>query len=155
MVTYLNLKNHDQRLPLAKRQPNLGERNRNPLNIRYVPSNHWLGLSETTPNVQGFCCFKHADYGYRAAIILLLNYIRKHGCTTPEKIIYRWAPPTENDTELYIACVCGRADIPRNQELDTNSTEFNRLVAAMARQESGAQTNEAKIQALRQHFNLF
>jgi hypothetical protein len=73
---------------------------------------------------------------------------------TPEQIIYRWAPPTENDTELYIACVCGRADVQRDQPLDLKSSAFNRFVAAMARQESGALINEAEIQALRDQFGV-
>ena len=34
---------------------NLGIDNRNPLNIRYVKANHWLGLHPQTPNVKGSC----------------------------------------------------------------------------------------------------
>ena len=154
MMKSCNLKLMRRNFPAAKRPPTLGVRNCNPLNIRFVPSNHWLGLSETTPNVMGFCCFRHMDYGFRAAIILLLNYYRKYGCTTPEKIIYRWAPPSENDTELYIACVCGRAGVERHQELDTNAGHFDRLVAAMARQESGVMVCDARIRALRKKFGL-
>jgi hypothetical protein len=137
------------------RQPSLGERNRNPLNIRYSPANRWKGLSARTSNVDGFCCFDNVVFGYRAAIVLLLNYYNKHNCRTPEQIIRRWAPPTENDTELYIACVCGRADVRRTQVLDTDSPDFDRFVAAMARQESGAMINDAQIRAIREQFDLF
>ncbi|MBO5703807.1 MAG: structural protein P5 [Bacteroidaceae bacterium] len=149
-----NLKQRKQVLPYAQRPANLGERNRNPLNIRYNPANKWLGLSPTTPNVKGFCCFTHVAYGYRAAIILMHTYYNIYKCVTPEQIIYRWAPPIENDTELYIACVCGRADVQRDQPLDLKSSAFNRFVAAMARQESGALINEAEIQALRDQFGV-
>lgn len=141
--------------PMKERKPSLGERNRNPLNIRYSPKNQWKGLSRTTPNVDGFCCFEHVVYGYRAAIVLLLNYYNIYGCRTPEQIIYRWAPPTENDTELYIACVCGRIALDRTHILSTDSADFDRLVAAMARQESGAQINEGQVRAIREQFKLF
>ena len=62
---------------------NLGIANRNPLNIRYVKANHWLGLHPQTPNVKGFCHLTAPAYGFRAAIILIKNYMRKYGCVTP------------------------------------------------------------------------
>lgn len=134
--------------------PSLGVRNHNPLNIRYVSTNKWLGLSKTTPSVKGFCHFDCMDYGLRAAIILLLNYIRKRGCTTPRQIITRWAPPTENNTELYIKCVCGRADIHPDRPVPTEGSAFNRLVIAMARQESGIHLTESDIERIRNTFNI-
>ncbi|MBO5699213.1 MAG: hypothetical protein J6R79_04335 [Bacteroidaceae bacterium] len=153
-MSTLNLKTKKAVLSYAKRTANLGERNRNPLNIRYSPANKWVGLSPQTPNVKGFCCFTQVAYGYRAAILLLHTYYNKYKCTTPEQIIRRWAPPSENDTELYIACVCGRADVKRDVPLDLNSSAFNRFVAAMARQESGALINEGEIQTIRERFGV-
>jgi hypothetical protein len=137
-----------------RREPSLGVRNHNPLNIRYLEKNKWLGLSKTTPNVKGFCKFDCVDYGLRAAIILLLNYIRKRGCVTPRQIITRWAPPTENNTELYIQCVCGRADVHPDHPLPTEGTHFNRFVVAMARQESGIHLTEGDIERVRQTFDI-
>lgn len=136
------------------RNPSLGIRNHNPLNIRYVVHNKWLGLSKTTPNVSGFCKFDCVDYGLRAAIILLLNYIRVHNCVTPRQIITRWAPPTENNTELYIHCVCGRADVHPDEKLPTEGTRFNRFIVAMARQESGIHLTEGDIERVRAAFHL-
>lgn len=138
----------------AHTSPTLGVRNHNPLNIRYLATNKWLGLSKTTPNVKGFCHFDCMDYGLRAAIILLLNYIRKRGCTTPRQIITRWAPPTENNTELYIKCVCGRADIHPDRPVPTEGSAFNRLVIAMARQESGIHLTEGDIERIRTTFSI-
>ena len=50
---------------------NLGQQNRNPLNIRYNARNRWRGLHPTTPNVRGFCKFISVAHGYRAAVVLM------------------------------------------------------------------------------------
>lgn len=77
----------------------LGLRNNNPLNIRYTPVNKWHG--QTGCN-KGFCTFSDIEFGWRAAIVLLRNYLRR-GLDTPRKIISNWAPPSDdNDTEAYI-----------------------------------------------------
>ena len=82
---------------------NLGIANRNPLNIRYVKANHWLGLHPQTPNVKGFCHFTAPAYGFRAAIILIKNYMRKYGCgrhrrkTTPNFISPAFADAADWD----------------------------------------------------------
>lgn len=79
----------------------LGLRLNNPLNIRYSPMNSWLGqIGEE----KGFCKFDTLEHGYRAALVLLGNYQRK-GYDTISKIISRWAPLSENNTEAYIAYV--------------------------------------------------
>lgn len=70
----------------------------NPLNIRYSEYNKWRGQKG---QYKGFCRFTNDKYGYRAAFILLRNYIRK-GYNTIDKIIYRFAPPSENDTYSYV-----------------------------------------------------
>lgn len=80
---------------------NLGIINNNPLNIRYSPSTKWKGQAGAN---KGFCVFTDMIYGYRAAIVLLCNYQRK-GYDTIRKIITRWAPPSENNTEAYISAV--------------------------------------------------
>lgn len=76
----------------------LGYRNLNPLNIRYNVMNHWKG--QTGCN-KGFCTFDSMEHGFRAAFVLLLNYV-KRGYDTPTEIISRWAPESENDTKAYI-----------------------------------------------------
>lgn len=84
-----------------------GYRNNNPLNIRYSRFNPWRG--KIIPNADKNNTFEQfADicYGYRAALSLLRTYIRKYGCDTVAKVIERWAPPTENNTQGYITDVC-------------------------------------------------
>ena len=143
----------------AHTSPTLGVRNHNPLNIRYLVTNKWLGLSKTTPNVKGFCHFDCMDYGLRAAIILLLNYIRKRGCTTPRQIITRWAPPTENDTEAYVKNVLKLAGIGGKEKLLPPSNvlsygRLSRMMSAMTIIECGIPTREVDEEAIAQGYKL-
>lgn len=133
---------------------NRGVENRNPLNIRYSPANHWLGQHPTAPNARGFCRFISFDHGYRAAIVLMKTYIERRGCHTPRAIVTRWAPPTENDTEIYLACVCGRSGLDADERIDTNGIQIARLVAAMARQETGLHVTPEYLQDLRRRFKV-
>ena len=84
-----------------------GYRNNNPLNIRFNAGNAWKGkvLPNTDKN-NTFEQFINLAYGYRAALSLLRTYIRKYKCDTVAKIITKWAPPTENNTQGYINNVC-------------------------------------------------
>lgn len=148
---YLAILNHHYQ---TMKTMNLGIANRNPLNIRYIKANHWLGLHPQTPNVKGFCHFTAPAYGFRAAIILIKNYMKKYGCVTPEDIIRRWAPPTENNTELYIACVCGRSRLGRQERLHTEGPQIGRLVAAMTRQETGMYITPEGVDEIRRKFNV-
>ncbi len=134
--------------------PCLGIRNHNPLNIRYTAANRWLGLHPATPCVKGFCHFTTFDYGYRAAVILLKNYIRTYHLDTPAKLIARWAPPTENRTALYIAAVCGRSGLRRDEKILPNGPQLGRLIAAMARQESGIRITPEGVDAIRERFGV-
>ncbi len=136
------------------KQENLGIANRNPLNIRYVAANRWLGLCPNRPNVKGFCRFLNSAYGYRAAVVLVKNYIQKHGADTPTKIIHRWAPPSENQTDLYIACVCGRSRLAPNEKIETSGMQISRLLAAMAKQETGVSILPEEIETIREKFKV-
>lgn len=136
------------------KQENLGIANRNPLNIRYVAANRWLGLCPNRPNVKGFCRFLNSAYGYRAAVVLVKNYIQKHGADTPTKIIHRWAPPSENQTDLYIACVCGRSRLAPNEKIKTSGMQISRLLAAMAKQETGVSILPEEIETIREKFKV-
>ena len=133
---------------------NLGTANRNPLNIRYSAANRWLGLHPVTPNVKGFCKFIAPVYGYRAAVVLMKTYMRRYGLETPAGIISRWAPPMDNRTELYIACVCGRSRLGRDERITAEGPELARLIAAMARQETGARITPEGVDDIRRKFNV-
>ena len=94
-----------------------GLRNCNPLNIRRT-ADLWQGMSERQPDPE-FYTFRSMAWGYRAAFIVLRTYCHKYGVNTIERIVHRWAPPTDNNhTEEYIQKVCiltGFArDVPLN-----------------------------------------
>lgn len=83
----------------------------NPYNIRYSKKNNWIGQ---TGMKRGFCCFDTMEHGIRACFRLLNNYILR-GCDTPQKIISRFAPSCENNTNSYIKFVCDYTwSIPTN-----------------------------------------
>ncbi len=132
---------------------NLGIANRNPLNIRYAAANRWLGLHPVTPCVRGFCHFISVAHGFRAAVVLIKNYIRR-GFDTPARVIARWAPPQENDTALYTAAVCGRSRLGRDEKLLPHGPQIGRLVAAMARQETGMHITPEGVDDIRQRFGV-
>jgi hypothetical protein len=136
------------------RRENLGIANRNPLNIRHSTANRWLGLCPHRLSVKGFCHFLNFAYGYRAAVVLIKNYILKHGADTPRKIIARWAPPSENQTDLYIACVCGRSRLAPDEKILAYGPQIARLVAAMAKQETGVSILPEEIEEIRETFKV-
>lgn len=113
-----------------------GLRNNNPLNIKRN-STEWEGLAPVQKD-KAFFTFVAPEWGYRAALRTLQNYNRVHGLTTIRQWIERWAPPCENPTENYIACVCDKAGMPESAEPRiTNKTEMCSIVAAMSYFENG------------------
>lgn len=131
----------------------LALRNNNPLNIRYSSGNKWIG--QTGKN-KGFAVFSDMVYGWRAAIILLVKYQRT-GYDTIRKIVTRWAPPSENDTEAYIRDVCYHVSWSRpfrdagDNIADVRITDFDalcRVAVAMAVVEIGFNLHRSVSDAL-------
>lgn len=122
-----------------------GIRNNNPLNIRH---NGDRFLGEVVPGSdRAFKQFASMAYGYRAAFVILGSYLAR-GLNTVEKIIRSWAPPTENNTEGYIASVVQRSGVGRNKTLTAESGgEYRKIVAAMCHCENGVPANMADVEA--------
>ena len=120
----------DQNLPR-------GYRNNNPLNIRYNAANDWQGkVAQNTDGV--FEQFVAMEYGYRAALKLIRNYITKNGLTTVSQIISKWAPNNENNTAGYIQRVCNSTGWLPGKTIDPyNVHDMADLVYAMALVENG------------------
>ena len=120
---------------MAKKTPR-GIRNNNPLNIRYVEANNWQGRVVVKKDRE-FEEFTSMVYGLRAAFCLLYNYINK-GHDTIEKIISKWAPASENNTEAYIKKVCTMTGRERGAVINSRSIcEMIALAGAMAFVECG------------------
>lgn len=83
-----------------------GRRNNNPFNIRRSRS-RWLGLGVPYGLCRDkeFCQFSEMEYGLRAGMLLISNYIRHHKQWSIDGIIRRFAPSSENNTDAYISFV--------------------------------------------------
>lgn len=90
-----------------------GIRNNNIGNIR-VSKDQWEGA---TGDDGSFVTFDSPDSGVRALAKNLMSYGRQ-GYDSIEKIIGRWAPPNENDTQAYIDSVVAATGIPATQSIN-------------------------------------
>ena len=118
-----------------------GIRNNNPLNIR-LSSDKWQGqvLPQRGSGEGAFCQFETMAYGWRAAYMLLHTYMSKYKLTTIRKIIYRWAPPNENNTAAYTNHVSYLAVLDPNQEIEfSNKFTMLQIGRAMCQVENGLQ----------------
>lgn len=121
-------------MPTNTLQPR-GLRNCNPCNIRKSATKY---MGEIIPsNDRAFKQFKSTAWGYRAVFVLLDSYRRK-GYDTVRKMINRWAPPCENDTESYIRTVCRLSHCQADEAVDTGDRDtMVFIVSAMSRVENG------------------
>lgn len=121
-----------------------GYRNNNPLNIR-ITKDKWQG--KITPNTDGqYEQFENMGYGFRAALKLLGNYIKKEH-NTVRKIVTRWAPPSENKTTAYINHVAEMTQYDPDQVLTADKTTLCNLAYAMATHENGYAPQMSDIEA--------
>ena len=56
--------------------------------------------------------------GIRAVAVTLMTYFNKHGITTLRDMAYRYAPPTENDTGIYVDTLSDRTGFDPDAVLD-------------------------------------
>lgn len=108
-----------------------GIRNNNPGNIRH--GDNWQGMKDVQTDNE-YVQFKSAKYGIRAMAKILETY-RKNGVEYLVDIIYRWAPPTENNTRAYIEHVEKQTGIFGNQKV--LKSDYPKLIAAMIKHENG------------------
>lgn len=112
-----------------------GLRNNNPGNIR---RNSDAFQGEKTSSDREFKQFKSMAYGYRAIFKILSNYYRNYKLDTIRKMIGRWAPENENNTDAYIKAVSDYSGIPADDAIDiTNREQIIRIVAGMSKVENG------------------
>ena len=130
-----------------------GIRNNNPGNIEKVYRedgslvNNWQGRTNTPVNGQKeldprFETFENIIFGMRATVVLLLNYYDKHGLNTVEKIINRWAPPNENNTDAYVNSVIQKISqytgLPAKEEINLHNYDIMKaLLMAIIHHENG------------------
>lgn len=115
-----------------------GVRNNNPLNIRESEgdSTQWEGEHALDLD-SAFEEFTHPVFGFRAGARVLRSYSRQ-GYKTLKDMITRFAPPSENNTSLYIQQVSSWTGIQPNQTVDVyNHEQLAKLLHAMSRKEVG------------------
>lgn len=114
-----------------------GIRNHNPGNIR--KGEKWKGLSEHQTD-SSFCVFVSPEYGIRALVKVLLTYYKKYQLNTVKKIIGRYAPPNENETESYIKSVANQLGVASDEVINLSSVAVLAvLLRAIIRHENGEQ----------------
>ncbi len=121
-----------------------GIRNNNPLNIRH---NADVFQGEIKGNDKSFKTFSTMPYGYRAAFVTLGTYLFR-GQNTIEKIITKWAPPTENNTQAYISAVVKYSGVASDEALTaTSGDKYISIVSAMSFVENGINADINQIKA--------
>lgn len=121
-----------------------GLRHNNPGNIRI---NSDLFQGEIRPSKdKSFKQFNTMTYGYRAIFKILSNYYRNYKLDTIRKMIGRWAPENENDTDAYIKAVSDYAGIPADDPININDREqMIRIVAGMSKVENGREAEMSDV----------
>ncbi len=139
-----------------------GIRNNNPGNIEINPANKWQGvmprerMTAEQRAEKRFVVFASPTWGIRALATLLINYFDRYDLDTINKIVDRWAPPSENDTNAYAKAVAretcvaeamkGASCVSPNDFV--NLHEYHRLrpiVEAIIRHENGQQPYSAEV----------
>ena len=127
--------------------PPRGIRNNNPGNLRRS-KDPWQGLAseQTDPD---FFQFVSSKWGIRALARTLIAYQDKDGRNTVNKIIDRWAPPTENNPTAYVQAVAAGVGVAADDEIDVHDYLVLRpLTLAIIRHENGQQPyTDAEIDA--------
>ena len=129
---------------MAEKKRPRGFRNNNPGNIRI---NRDLFHGEIRPSKdKSFKQFNTMAYGYRAIFKILSNYYRNYKLDTIRKMIGRWSPENENDTEAYIKAVSDYAGIPADDTINVNDREqMIRIVAGMSKVENGREADMSDV----------
>jgi hypothetical protein len=105
-----------------------GLRNNNPGNLIRT-ANAWQGkLSYKDSKDEKFEQFIDIKHGVRAMIKDLINDISK-GKNTVKKLIYEYAPPNENNTQMYINSVSKSIGIKEDEIIKTVNNEFLTLLS--------------------------
>ena len=113
-----------------------GIRNNNPGNLERNGVK-WQGLSKRQMDSR-FFQFDTPVMGIRAMMKVLLTYQRRHNLNTVRQIIYRWAPPHENNTLAYVTKVADALQVKPDAKIKV-ATHLVELATAIIQHENGKQ----------------
>ena len=112
--------------PYARKYPNIrGIRNNNPGNLR-ISNVAWEGKISREKNTDGsFEQFCAPEFGIRALVKNALNYQNKYNLWTPRAMIWKWAPPNENNSDKYVTDVVNMfhsSSYPKAKEIEADTS---------------------------------
>ena len=88
-----------------------------------------LGNIRPSGQSTGFKPTQSYEQGIKDIDDNLKNYGEKHGINTLRKVITRWAPPSENDTEAYIKNVSQKTGINPDVEIDLSNPAIRHIIS--------------------------
>ncbi|QKJ63833.1 hypothetical protein [Flavobacterium sp. M31R6] len=124
---------------LGRKDLSRGIRNNNPGNLR-MTKNNWQGKIPYDKNKdanKAFEQFETMQFGIRAMLRNLVTHIDR-GENTIRKLITTYAPPVENNTELYIKQVASAVGLTPDATIKkVDSTMLFLLAKAIIKKENG------------------
>jgi len=117
-------------------QPTRGERNNNPMNLERTAT-IWKGQAQYQPDSR-FLSFDRPNDGIRAGARTLHTYFALHGLNTVRRLINRYAPARENDTDAYINHVAHHIGVGADDPLNLDDPQqLAALTRAVIMHENG------------------
>jgi hypothetical protein len=97
----------------------------NPMDLEVNEHFCWQGEIRPTTDPSGVLCdFDTPISGLRAGALDLYNQQALHSLNTWTEVITKYAPPSENDTEAYIAAMCAGTGVGPNDQIDLSDPSF-------------------------------
>lgn len=110
----------------------IGLRNNNPGDLKTGIA--WQGMTGAEGS---FITFQDITWGLRALARDLVTNIDHEGINTIEALISKYAPPSENLTQVYIADVAADTGLAKDEVLGTDADTIHSLIRAIVRHELG------------------
>lgn len=118
--------------PHASTKKTRAERNFNPGNLNYAGQ---AGASLEAGSNARFAKFNSEEEGI-AALVRQLRLYQQRGIDTIGEIVKKYAPPSENDTQAYIASMARWTGLGADEKLNFNDTDtVRRMVQGISRKE--------------------
>lgn len=111
----------------------LADKNNNPGNLRYV------GQEGATMGEGGFAKFNTPEAGWQA-LISQIQLDQSRGLTLAQ-FVSKYAPPTENNTNLYVQQMASWLGV--SSEMKLADIDYDKVAEMIAKKESGAQVIKA------------
>ena len=113
----------------------------NPGNIRTNPE-----LEGFIGSQNGFSIFRNMGFGLKAIQTILNTYYTKYNLTTIKEIIFRYAPPNENNSIHYVDFVAKNSGFSPNEKLE--KSDLIKLIPSIVKIETNSNFTVSEVQNL-------